>query len=190
MGSLIFSIFITLNYCSMLFDCHEEFPNDLVQTLRENQTSLLLFSDVCGQRVIARFGRLGKVSLVKHGFRRTRRSFLKWTKHGQTPLLVAGHDPPIDITIYLDISINPGPQSWNTIETIFTNRTETRPQNRNRYYSNLLQIPLTELAIVHNSTASLMRCCLLNARSLKNKCAEFVDYICDSEVDIAVITET
>ena len=174
----------------MLFDCHEEIPNDLVQTLRENQTSLLLFSDVCGQRVIARFGRLGKVSLVKHGFRRTRRSFLKWTKHGQTPSLVAGRDPPIDITIYLDISINPGPQSWNTIETIITNRTETRPRNRNRYYSNLLQIPLTELAIVHNSTASVMRCCLLNARSLKNKCAEFVDYICDSKVDIAAITET
>ena len=30
----------------------------------------------------------------------------------------------------------------------------------------------------------------MNARSLKNKGAEFVDYICHSEVDIAVITET
>ena len=134
-----------------------------MQTLRGNQTSLSLFSDVCGQRqrVIVKFGRLGKVSLVQHGFRRTHRIFLKWTKHGQNALLVAGHDPPIDITIYLDISINPGPQSWNTIETIITNRTETRPRNRNRYYSNLVEILLIEPAIVHNSTASLMRCCLV-----------------------------
>ena len=174
----------------MFLDRQEEFSKVLVQTLRENQISSTLFSDVCGQRVIVKFGRLEKVSLAKHGFRRSRMSVLKWTKHGQTALLVAGHDPPINITIYMDISINPGPQSWKKIETIITNRTETRPRNPNRYYSNLVQVPLTEPAIVHNNTASLMRCCLLNARSLKNKGPEFVDYICDSEVDIAVITET
>ena len=49
---------------------------------------------------------------------------------------------------------------------------------------------MTEPAIVHNNTVSLMRYCLLNARSLKNKGPEFVDYFCDSEVDIAVTTET
>ena len=44
----------------------------------------------------------------------------------QTALLVAGHDPPIDITIYVNISINRGLQLWNTIETLVTNRTETK----------------------------------------------------------------
>jgi len=31
---------------------------------------------------------------------------------------------------------------------------------------------------------------VLNARSIRNKAPDFVDYICDSQVDIAVITET
>ena len=36
-----------------------------------------------------------------------------WPKCFTIVVTVAGHDPPIDITIYLDMSINPGPQSWN-----------------------------------------------------------------------------
>ena len=35
-----------------------------------------------------------------------------------------------------------------------------------------------------------MKYCVLNARSLRNKCPVFVDNICNSEADIAVITET
>ena len=31
---------------------------------------------------------------------------------------------------------------------------------------------------------------MLNARSIRNKAPDFVDYICDSQVDIAVVTET
>ena len=33
----------------------------------------------------------------------------KWTKHGQTSLLIPGRDPPLDITIYSDVAINSGP---------------------------------------------------------------------------------
>ena len=104
MGPIIVSIFIALNYCSMLFDRHEEFPNILVQILCENRMSSSLSSDVCGQIAIVKFGRLGKVSLVKNGFQRSCRSSSKWTKHGQTALLVAGHDLPsilLSIWIYL-----------------------------------------------------------------------------------------
>ena len=35
-----------------------------------------------------------------------------------------------------------------------------------------------------------MKCCVLNAHSLRNKCHVFVNYIYNSEDDIAVITET
>ena len=35
-----------------------------------------------------------------------------------------------------------------------------------------------------------MNCCVLHAQSLRNKCSVLVGYICKSEVDIAVITET
>ena len=30
------------------------------------------------------------------------------TKRGLTSLAVPGHDPPIDITIFVDVSVNPG----------------------------------------------------------------------------------
>ena len=43
------------------------------------------------------------------GFHRTKLSLTKWTRRGQTSLVVAGHDPPLDITIFMDISPNPGP---------------------------------------------------------------------------------
>ena len=35
-----------------------------------------------------------------------------------------------------------------------------------------------------------MKCCVLNAQSLRNKSADFVDYICDFKPDIVAITET
>jgi hypothetical protein len=114
-------------------------------------------------------GRLGKVCLLKHGFRKTRMSLSRWSKHGQTTPLVTGHDPPIDITMYLDISINPGPQLSNTIESIITNRTESTPRNRFRPYSNLVQIPLAAPAIVYNNTARLIKCCVITLNHLETK---------------------
>ena len=33
----------------------------------------------------------------------------KWAKHGQISLVIPGHDPPQEITIFMDIAKNPGP---------------------------------------------------------------------------------
>ena len=63
------------------------------------------------QEAIVTFGGLFKITLKKNGFFRTRRSISNWTKHGQTSLLNAGHDPPVDITIFLDVLPNPRPDS-------------------------------------------------------------------------------
>ena len=49
--------------------------------------------------------------MAKSGFKTTSYSVSKWSKHGQTSLVVAGHDPPVDITIFVDVSRNPGPVS-------------------------------------------------------------------------------
>ncbi|CAB3999425.1 Hypothetical predicted protein, partial [Paramuricea clavata] len=38
-----------------------------------------------------------------------RTGIIKWSKHGIINLLTPGHDPPVDITIYVDICRNPGP---------------------------------------------------------------------------------
>ena len=103
---------------------------------------------------------------------------------------MAGHDPPIDITIYSDVPTNPGPQHWNEIEYLIAISGEAKPKDRSRHYSNLVQVPLTAPAIVYNNRPRLIRCCVLNTQSIRNKGPNFVDYVSDSEVDIVVITET
>ena len=52
-----------------------------------------------------------KITLAKSRFKKTSCSVSKWSKHGLTSLVVAGHDPPVDITISVDVSLNPGPVS-------------------------------------------------------------------------------
>ena len=47
--------------------------------------------------------------IVKDGFHRSRVPMQKHTKHGFVSLVIPGHDPPLDITVYVDISTNPGP---------------------------------------------------------------------------------
>ena len=39
----------------------------------------------------------------------TKFSLARWSKHSSTCLVIAGHDPPLDITVLMDISRNPGP---------------------------------------------------------------------------------
>lgn len=58
------------------------------------------------------FGR--PVAIVKSikcwaGFAKTKRASLKSSKHGLTTLVITGFDPPTDITIYIDVPLNPGP---------------------------------------------------------------------------------
>ena len=50
----------------------------------------------------------------QHEFRalsRLRSSFALWSKRGLRTLLIPSHDPPSDITIFIDINPNPGPSS-------------------------------------------------------------------------------
>ena len=46
---------------------------------------------------------------LKSGFFKSRFAVGKISKHGYTSLFIPGHDPPIDITISMDIYSNPGP---------------------------------------------------------------------------------
>lgn len=101
---------------------------------------------------------------------------------------VTEHDPPIDITIYSDVPTNPGPQYRNKIGPLPTNSTKTKPKDRSRRYSNLVQVPLTAPATIYNNRPRLIRCCVLNAPSIRNKGPDFFECFCDSKVDIAVIT--
>lgn len=59
-------------------------------------------------------GKFKTITMAKTGFNKMHLSISKWSKRGQTSLLIPGHGPPVDITIYVDISRNPGPNSLAT----------------------------------------------------------------------------
>ena len=61
----------------------------------------------------------------RFGFHRAKVPLVSWTKHGCTSLLIPGHDLPLNITIFEDISINPGP------ETFIQNNLKRRNENLN-----------------------------------------------------------
>ena len=47
--------------------------------------------------------------LLSVGFARSKFPVSKSSKHGLTSQLIPGHDPPVDITIFIDVPKNPGP---------------------------------------------------------------------------------
>ena len=56
-----------------------------------------------------------QLQLSLHGFHKSRLPRCIWMIHGYTNLLMPGHDPPQDITIFMDVSLHPGPDltgSW------------------------------------------------------------------------------
>ena len=70
----------------------------------------------------------------------------KWTKHGQTALLVPGHDPPIDIKIYMDVHPQPGPTNGENTAII--------PIGRLTKTTSSMQIPAT--GKMHYSRSELL----------------------------------
>ena len=50
-----------------------------------------------------------RLQLSLHGFHKSRLPRCLWTIRRYTSLLMPGHNPPQDITIFMDLSLNPGP---------------------------------------------------------------------------------
>ena len=50
-----------------------------------------------------------RLELPLHGLHKSRLPRCLWTTRGYNCLFVPGHDPPQDITIFMDVSLNPGP---------------------------------------------------------------------------------
>ena len=48
------------------------------------------------------------IRLCTLGFCPTRKPLTKWSKHGQTCFVIPGHDPPLDITVFMDVLTNNG----------------------------------------------------------------------------------
>ena len=200
-------------------------------------------------------GRASIASVVKRfGFHRAKVPLVSWTKHGCTSLLIPGHDPPLNITIFGDISINPGPEAL--LQNSLKRRNGNLP-NILDLHTNSRVITYTRVALFGTRRASrsfvcgsvlhdlklngllsfkgcragrrkisvrisdrirhttrrdrttsrtsvlvpivnkqrlrvgsFLKFCSLNARSVRNKSADFVSYVQSSGADIFAVTET
>ena len=52
-----------------------------------------------------------RLLLTPNGHHKLRVAAINWGKRRNTTLAVPGHDPPVEITIFMDVEINPGPDS-------------------------------------------------------------------------------
>ena len=61
---------------------------------------------------VVRFQRgLSRLLLTLNGHHKLQVAAINWGKRGNTTLAVPCHDPPVEITIFIDVEINPGPDS-------------------------------------------------------------------------------
>ena len=112
-SSLLFIYFLGLIGRFALHDVDRYSPNDGLNRLAVFTSSQEFFEAAIALRIFSNNynnGRKFKINLTKTGFKKTSYSVSKWSKHGQTSLVV-GHEPPVDITIFVDVSGNPGPVS-------------------------------------------------------------------------------
>ena len=120
-------VFYLLLLCSKILstwdpiDCHHHGPC---------QEALKVFPGAYFSHY-GRFAVTGRPSIVfatkRFGFQRAKIPSVSWTKHGCTSLLIPGHDPPLNITIFGDIAINPGP------ETLIQNNLKRRKGKSTEY---------------------------------------------------------
>ena len=86
----------------------------------------------------------------------------------------------------LVFKLNPGPE-YRSAKSSYS-RHHARKARSKCNTSNLIEIqrlPLNKIA--QNSCLSL---CLMNAQSIRNKTADFVDYVCENKLDLVAVTET
>ena len=119
---------------------------------------------------------------------------LRSRRHRCLCLYYANSDATFHLELFGDLvfKLNPGP-AGRSIPTIVSTREKPRhnngngrrnPQNLRSVLPNRLYLPL----VTHfQSSLSL---CLLNTRSIRNKTAMLVDYLCDLKADLYAITET
>ena len=69
-----------------------------------------VFSSEAGLIFVVKLGGKFKLDLRSRSYFKSSFQVTKWTKHGSTSLHIPGHDLPLDITVFSDVSRNPGPK--------------------------------------------------------------------------------
>ena len=107
LSSLLFINFLVVIGRFALHYVDSYSPNDGLNRLAVFTSSQEFFEAAIALRIFPNNynnGRKLKINLTKN-------SVSKWSKHGHMSLVFAGHDPPVDITIFVDVSRNPRPVS-------------------------------------------------------------------------------
>ena len=98
----------------------------------------------------------GKFKLSKLGFYRSSSAVVRWTRRGQTSLYIPGHNPPTDITIFMDIAKNPGPEFTSNMASVYSSLGLPRKAlNVCHYNICSLGNKLDEIKLILNSVSSL-----------------------------------
>ena len=112
----------TRSLCSVVFGCFYAylllFLNHGITQSRPKSSLQLHISKFLGTEFstidndwifVLKRGGWFRLDLTVHGYCKSRFVASRWSKHGLTSLYIPGHDPPLDITVFLDVSPNPGP---------------------------------------------------------------------------------
>ena len=68
------------------------------------------FSGEASLIFVVKLGSKFQLDLRSRSYSKSSLPVTKWAKHGSTSLHIPGHDSPLDITVFSDVSRNPGPQ--------------------------------------------------------------------------------
>ena len=82
----------------------------------------------------------------------------KWTKHGQTALLVPGHDPPIDIKIYMDVHPQPGPTNGENTAIISIGRLTKTSSSMQIPVAGKMHYSRSELLAIRRQPSVMLPC--------------------------------
>ena len=95
-----FTVFFTLNLEDIYRNANTKVPSKDLVNIADNRSlhtaGFMIFYSSQSKSM--------KWNLAHSGFTGSKTAITKWSKHGIINLLIPGHDPPVDKTIYMDIS--------------------------------------------------------------------------------------
>ena len=124
LGSLVSRYFYTFAFLFLILGPFQNYPKYLLHRQIEIfSTKPRFFTRDAGWIFIAKLSGKFKLDLTVNGYFKSHLAASKWAKHGKVSFYVPGHDPPFDITVFLDVDSNPGPVFFTATNTTCCLRT-------------------------------------------------------------------
>ena len=126
LGSVVSRPFYAFVLSFLILGPIQNWPNYLLHWQIEIfSTKARFLTRDAGWIFIAKLRGKFKLDLRANGYFKSHLAASKWAKHIQVSLYVPGHDPPLDITVFLDVESNPGPAIYTATNATCCLRTFT-----------------------------------------------------------------